>query len=106
MNNAPSCSLDSTEMEERLKAWRGVSSRALSREVEEGKITTVYPSDPDLIRRVKELIAAEAGCCSFLNFSLREEDRQTIVELAFPESARSLVEDNLASLPSAPSPTR
>lgn len=103
-SNGASCSLNAVDLEERKKAWREVSSRAISREVADGRITSVYPSDPHLLQTVKGLIAAEATCCSFLSFTVQEEEDRTIVELAFPESARSLVEGAIASPQPAPSP--
>ncbi len=86
------CTLSSEEMVERVKAWRAVASRALSREVHPDRITAVYPSDPELIAQLNELVAAEATCCSFLRFKVEEGPRQTAVELTFPEDARALIE--------------
>ena len=97
--NSVSCALNPSEMGERLSAWRAVSSRAVSRENDAGRITSVYPSDPDVTTQLKELIAAEALCCSFLNFEVEERDGHTVVELTFPEEARPLVESVLANGP-------
>ncbi len=98
------CTLSGDEMIERVTAWRDVSSRAISRELHDDRLTSVYPPDGELLRRLKDLIAAEATCCSFLEFSLREEVHQTIVELTFPEEARSLVESVIALPARAASP--
>ena len=95
--NPSGCALDSGEMIERVKAWRAVSSRALAREVYSDRITSIYPSDPALIGQLKDLIAAEAICCSFLKFSMKEEAGETIVELSFPEEARPVVESVIAA---------
>ncbi len=102
--NPNGCSLDSSEMVERVTAWREVSSYAISREVHSDRITSVYPSDPELNGRLKELIAAEAICCSFLKFNVQERDDQTVVELTFPKEARSLVESVIALPAEAASP--
>ncbi|MDQ4025525.1 MAG: hypothetical protein M3217_08555 [Actinomycetota bacterium] len=91
------CTLDNGEMAERVNEWRAVSSRAISREVHAGKITSAYPPDPDLIGRLKALIAAEAVCCSFLEFTIEEQRHQTMVELTFPEEAKALVESVIAA---------
>ena len=101
--NPGGCTLTSAEMVERINAWRSVSSRAISREVHGERITSIYPPDPDVIRQLKDLIAAEAICCSFLKFDLQEHAHQTVVELTFPEEARPLVESVMA-LPCRVSP--
>lgn len=98
------CTLDSGEMVERVNAWRDVSSKAIARKIESTKITSEYPPEPLLVQRLKDLIAAEAVCCSFLKFDLREERDRTVVELEFPEDARALVESVMA-LPSRVNPT-
>lgn len=86
------CTLDSTEMIERVAAWRDISSRAISREVLSGRIISTYPSERAVIATLEELIAAEVLCCSFMTFELRQHEDQTVVELTFPEEARPLVE--------------
>ena len=102
--NPNGCSLDSSEMVERVTAWRAITSQAISREVDVDRITSIYPSDPDLLGRMKDLIAAEAICCSFLNFKLREEEHQFVVQMSFPKEARSLVESVIALPAEAVSP--
>jgi hypothetical protein len=86
------CKLDHTEMAARLAAWREVSGRAVSRVVEGTRITSVYPSDPDVVRRLRDLIAAEAECCDFLAFTVTEGPLETRVELDFPGEARALID--------------
>ena len=90
--NPNGCTLDGGEMVERMNAWRAVTSQALSREVRSDRITSVYPPEPDLIDRLKHLVAAEAVCCPFFEFTIQEQPHRTVVELTFPEEARSLVE--------------
>ncbi len=89
---AGGCTLEGAEMAERIRAWQAVSSRAVSREVRDDGITSVYPADPELIGRLTDLIAAEAVCCSFLEFTIQEEGDRVVVELTFPEEARGVVE--------------
>lgn len=94
--NPNGCTLDGADMIERVNAWRAVSAQAVSREVHRDRIRSVYPPDPELTAALKDLIAAEAICCSFLNFTLQEEAERTVVELTFPPEARSLVEGAIA----------
>ena len=90
--NPAGCTLDASELVERIAEWREVSSQAISRSVEAEKITSRYPSDPELLKRLRQLIAAEAECCAFLRFTIQEGEHQTVVELAFPAEARPLIE--------------
>ena len=94
--NSGGCTLNGAEMIERVDAWRLVSSQAISREIHSERVTSIYPPDPDVTRQLKHLIAAEAICCSFLKFDLQEEEGRTVVELTFPEEARSVVESVIA----------
>lgn len=86
------CTLSGDELAERVRAWREVSSRSVSRRVEGDRISSVYPSDPELVHRLRDLIDAEAECCSFLSFTVTEGPVETIVDLTFPPDARALVE--------------
>lgn len=90
--NPRGCTLDREDVADRVKAWRDVAARALSRRAEPTRITTVYPSDPRLLQRLRALVAAEAGCCAFLSFTVDEGPVETVVELEFPEEARALVD--------------
>jgi hypothetical protein len=86
------CSLGGDELVERVQAWRDVSSRAIARDVHANRVSSVYPSEPGLVQRLRALIAAESECCAFLGFTIEEGPTETIVELAFPPEARALVE--------------
>lgn len=92
------CTLDGTKLIHRIADWREVSSRAIARTVEDHRIIATYPPDPQLLQQLRHLVAAEAECCAFLNFTIREQETQTVVvELLFPPEARSLVEQVMAT---------
>ena len=95
--NPNGCTLESDELVTRIAEWREVSAQALSRKVEPARITSVYPPDPQLLKRLEDLIAAEAECCAFLEFTIQAGTDQTIVQLSFPEEARPLIEAVMAS---------
>ncbi|MCA1708830.1 MAG: hypothetical protein LC808_38355 [Actinobacteria bacterium] len=90
--NPNGCTLDQNEMATRVAAWKEVSAHAISRRVEGTRITSAYPSDPHLVGRLRDLIAAEADCCSFLAFTVKEGPLETVLELDFPEEARGLID--------------
>ncbi len=97
--DSTTCTLGSDDLAERVRAWRAVSALATSRRVEATRVTSVYPSDPALVRRLRELVEAEGRCCGFLEFTIDEGPAETVVELSFPPEARALIE---AILPAAP----
>lgn len=82
---AIACSLSGPELIERVKEWREVASRAISREVHGGRIVATYPADQQLVQQLRGLIAAEAECCSFMRFEVDEGPDQVVVELQVPE---------------------
>lgn len=95
--NPNACTLDSTKLVQRIADWREVSSRAIARTVEDERIIATYPPDPHLLQQLRNLIAAEAECCAFLNFTIHEQETQTVVELVFPPEAQSLVDQVIAA---------
>jgi hypothetical protein len=79
------CTLEGSELLARMYAWRQVAGRAISRRVEDARIIATYPNDAQLLRKLRELIDAEAACCPFLEFSLEERSDSVVTELRFPE---------------------
>ena len=79
------CSLEGSELLARIHAWQQVTSRAISRRVEGDRIVATYPNDAQLLGQLRELIAAEAACCSFLEFTVEEKPDAVVTELGFPE---------------------
>jgi len=79
------CRLDGAELADRIEAWREVVQRATSRGLEDDCVVAVYPNDAQLLDRLRELIAAESECCSFLHFSLKETPDAILTELRLPE---------------------
>lgn len=81
----PECTLEGSELLARLHAWQQVASRAISRRVEATRIIASYPNDAQLLQKLRELIDAEASCCSFLEFKLEEGPDSIVTELRFPQ---------------------
>ena len=79
------CRLDGPELVDRIEACREVVQRATSRGVEGDRVVAVYPNDAHMLGRLRELIAAEAECCSFLQFRLEETPDAILTELRLPE---------------------
>ena len=79
------CTLSESELADRIQEWAQVTSRATSRRVESGRIVSTYPPDDDLLQQVRELIAAEAECCTFMQFTLKEKQDGFEVQLRVPD---------------------
>lgn len=79
------CTLDEAALDERIRDWQGVAARATSRRVEDGRVVATYPNDAQLLARLRDLIAAEAECCSFLRFRLDETPDAIVTELRLPD---------------------
>jgi hypothetical protein len=47
---------------------------------------------PDIERRTRELIAAEARCCAFLAFDLHRDDGALVLDIAGPPEARPVID--------------
>ena len=47
---------------------------------------------PEIERRTRELIAAESRCCAFLEFALRRDGGDLVLEIAGPDDARPVIE--------------
>jgi hypothetical protein len=47
---------------------------------------------PDIERRTRELVAAESACCAFLDFTLRRETGDLLLDITGPQDARPAIE--------------
>ena len=47
---------------------------------------------PEIERRTRELVAAESACCAFLDFDLRREDGDLVLDISGPQDARPVIE--------------
>jgi hypothetical protein len=80
-----SCSLDGTELARWLDAWRQVLARPTTRRVGDGRVVVSHPNEPQLRERLRELIALEGECCSFLRVDVEERRGAIVTELRLPE---------------------
>ena len=92
------CSLDGSELLDRNDAWQDVVTRATSRGIEDGRVVAVYPKDAQLLGRLRELVAAEAECCSFLLFDVEETPDAIVTELRLPEGMPDPVRTRVVAL--------
>lgn len=95
------CSLDAGELEPRLAAIAAVGAEGLIAREAEGECHLLrFRSDPATRRRLEDIVAAEAKCCSFLDLSLTESGDELVLAIAAPAAGRP-VADQLAQAFSA-----
>lgn len=78
------CALAGDELADRIDAWQRILHRAIDRRVDDRRTVTTYPKDGRLLEHLRELIRAEASCCSFLEFRVEEEADRIVLELRLP----------------------
>ena len=85
------CSLDTSQLEERLAAIREVGAHSLTAHTIEGNRHILrFRGSRKTRRRLEEIVAGEARCCSFLDLSLHDEGKDLVLSIAAPEDAKEL----------------
>lgn len=88
------CSLGAGELQARLTEIAEVGATALiAHEETGGRPTLRFRPDPNTRRRLEEIIAAEAECCSFLDLDLAERDGELVLTVATPAEGRSVADE-------------
>jgi DNA-binding transcriptional MerR regulator len=91
-NPAPiACTLDGSEMPDRIAEWQALLSTVLTRSAVPGGVRLTFSDDVPLAE-VARLAAAEQDCCRFFSFALTLDERGTALEVRAPEDALPLVE--------------
>jgi len=85
------CSLGPGALEQRLAAIAEIGADSLiSRDVEGGRHLLRFRADATTRRRLEEIVAAEAECCSSLELSLDQEGDELVLAIAAPRQAQAL----------------
>ncbi len=90
-NESVSCGLSPTDFSQRVQEWKKLASKTISRRSGEGKVISTYPRTSEIRRRLKDLISAEAACCPFLEFEMRDQPDAIEVELRYPPGFEAVV---------------
>lgn len=91
------CSLGAGDLKQRLAAIAKIGEESLiDRATEEGRHLLRFRSDAATRRRLEEIVAAEAECCSFLDLTLQDRDGDLILSVAAPQDGQA-VADELAA---------
>lgn len=90
------CSLGPGALAQRLTAIAEIGAGSLiSRHVESGRHLLRFRADAATRKRLEEIVAAEAECCSFLDLSLDQQAGELMLSIAAPRDAQALA-DGLA----------
>lgn len=99
LNGLPiTCTLTPTAGQAQVEAWQAFDDDyALSSDRTNGRLVIQYTKVEDSITRLRELVAAESACCSFVNWSI--DDSPTDLRLIITGT-----EEQLAALTITPNP--
>ncbi len=87
------CSLDASGLKQRIAAIAQVGANSLiSCDLDGNRHLLHFHADANTQRRLEEIVAAEAKCCSFLDLSLAAEDGELILEIAAPENGQAVAD--------------
>lgn len=91
------CSLNAGDLKQRLVAIAEIGEASLiDHATDDDRHLLRFRSDAQTRRRLEEIVAAEAECCSFLDLALEERDGKLILSVAAPADGQ-LVADELAA---------
>jgi hypothetical protein len=87
------CTLTPDRMTARLALIDALSAEGLiGRTPTDAGLCVRLRDTPEIERRTRELVAAESECCAFLEFELRHDDGDLVLEISGPEDARPVIE--------------
>jgi hypothetical protein len=88
------CSLSAGDLEQRLAAIAAIGADSLiSSEIDGDRHLLRFRSSEPARRRLEEIVAAEAECCSFLDLSLAEEEGELTLSIAAPGDGRAVADE-------------
>jgi hypothetical protein len=87
------CSLDTTDVPERLSEWQAVVDRAESRRTTPDGVEVRFPRDPELLSTLAALAAKEVACCSFFTFALTIDARSASLSVTTPPDGVALARE-------------
>ncbi len=96
------CSLGAGDLQARLAEIAEVGAASLiAHDEDAGRHTLRFHPDSTTRRRLDEIIAAEAECCSFLDLDLAERDGELMLTLAAPKDGQPIADELAAAFAQA-----
>jgi hypothetical protein len=88
-----SCTLGASDLQQRRDEIAALGTASLiGHAVEDGVHTLRFRRDEGTRHRLKELAAAEAQCCSFLDLSIGDRHDELVLSIAASEGGEQLAE--------------
>jgi len=88
------CSLGASDLRERLAEIAEIGAESLiDRSAEGDRHRLRFRADATTRRRLEEIVAAEAKCCSFLDFSLEERGGELVLWISAPEEGKPVADE-------------
>lgn len=96
------CSLGAGDLKQRLAAIAEIGKESLiDQAVEGGHHLLRFRSDAATRKRLEEIVAAEAECCSFLDLALEERGGKLVLSIAAPEDGQPVADELAATFAGA-----
>lgn len=97
------CSLGAGALEQRLAAIAEIGADCLiSRDAESDRHLLCFRADATTRKRLEEIVAAEAECCSFLELSLDRRGDKLMLAIAAPRQAQALADGLVEAFAGSP----
>lgn len=94
MDQPIACSLSATDLAARKRDIAAIGRDALrSRTPVDGGARLTFAATDTVERQLRAVIAAEAECCSFLDFDLRRDDDALQLVVTGPAEAQPIIEE-------------
>jgi hypothetical protein len=97
------CSLGANDLQRRLDEIAEVGAAGLiARDTENGTHRLRFRSNSTTRRRLEEIVAAEAQCCSFLDLRLTERGGELVLALTAPRDGQAVADELAAAFAAEP----
>ena len=87
------CSLDADELEQRLAEIGAVADALLDVQSLPGEAILRFAVGIETRKRLEAIAAAEARCCAFMSFDLRDEPGAIVMRISAPAGAELVLDD-------------
>lgn len=89
------CTLGAGDFKQRVADIRDLAARSLLRSERRG-LTLNLTYERDALAKVKNIVAQEADCCRFLDFTITHEGSEVHLTITAPEAAAEAAEELFA----------
>jgi hypothetical protein len=96
------CSLGAGDLKQRLVEIAAIGEESLiGHETDEGRHLLRFRPDAVTRKRLEEIVAAEAECCSFLELALEERGGDLVLSVAAPQDGQTVADELAAAFAAA-----